>query len=364
MLSTVLSLAYSTPSVVQHLVAVQSRSHCTIKCVDLSDVKACGGECSGPLNVGVGGVTEYAEELMVIPEVGSAPRGAHANKTKLSTSARPPGARAAASQMEEGMRCSVVGACILLLLMCHNWLQFKLKLRNTERNAAYAARRAAIEASAAAAAAGLAGKRAVALMAEKERMRAERDDAVQSAAVAKARAAAANERTVEAEYAEQDAIEASAAAAAHISDFVSAWRRWTAAAERADVEASAADTADVEASATAAAVRAAVEACATATARAERASVEASAATARLAAFEASVADAAERAAADAGATTAAAGGTAIISSGRRPSRRGARGGRRAKSRSCFPTRPYALGTSCLRITATGCAGREGGIRA
>ena len=193
MLSTVLSLAHSTPSVVQHLVAVQSRSHCTIKCVDLSDVKACGGECSGPLNVGVGGVTEFAEELMVIPEVGSAPRGAHANKTKLSTSARPPGARAAASQMEEGMRCSIVRGCILLLLMCHNWLQFKLKLRNiernfklqfklklrdaernfklklrnAERNAAYAARRAAIEASAAAAAAGLAGKRAVALMTEK-----------------------------------------------------------------------------------------------------------------------------------------------------------------------------------------------------
>ena len=150
-----------------------------------------------------------------------------------------------------------------------------------------------------------------------------------------------------------------------------------AAAERADVEASA-DAADVEASATAAVVRAAVEACATATARAERASVEASAATARLAAFEASVADAAERAAveasaaddaeraaADAGATTAAAGGTAVFTmGGRRPSRRGARGGRRAKSRSCFPTRPYALGTSCLRITATGCAGREGGPRA
>ena len=244
MLSTVLSLAHSTPSVVQHLVAVQSRSHCTIKCVDLSDVKACGGECSGPLNVGVGGVAEFAEELMVIPEVGSAPRGAHANKTKLSTSARPPGARAAASQMEEGMRCSVVGACILLLLMCHNWLQFKLKLRNiernaayaagrtaiefklklrnTKRNAAYAAGRAAIEASAAAAAAGLAGKRAVALMTEKERMRAKRDDAVKSAAVAKARAAAANERAVEAEYAEQDAIEASAAAAAHISNIASA----------------------------------------------------------------------------------------------------------------------------------------------
>ena len=76
MLSTVLILTCSPPSSVQHLVAVRPAHTARPKCVDFSDVKACGGVL-GTSNDLVG-VAEFADwYISTMVEIGEIPADCH-----------------------------------------------------------------------------------------------------------------------------------------------------------------------------------------------------------------------------------------------------------------------------------------------